>query len=404
MKIYVARQPIYNSDRELFGYELLYRNSDKNCYSGVDGDKATRELTYNVLSEFDFNSLTNGEYGFINFTRESILSDLPLLFNPENIVIEILEDVELDQELIDRIILLKEKNYKFALDDCIDDGTYDEILPYVDIIKVEYNLLTQDIRSNIAHKYKNSKKLIAERIETKEEFESAINDGYKLFQGYYFSKPVMISKVSISIASSTYLRLLKEIYTEEPSFDSLADIIKLDAGLTFKLLSLMNTAVYYRGKKINSVKQALVHLGIREIKRWIMLLFLRDIADTDDDEFTKISLIRAMFMEKLIVKIGNRSMSQDAYMVGLLSMIDNVLEDEILNLLDTLELSDDIKKALIDNEGMIYEVLECIRGYEHSNWDKVETFKQKYNLDEEVISLIYLDALKYADDMFRIEE
>lgn len=404
MKIYIARQPIYNSDKSLFGYELLYRNSDKNFYPNVDGDKATRELTYNVLSEFDFNSLTNGKYGFINFTKESLMSDLPLLFNPDNVIIEILEDISLDKELIERIIFLKEKKYTFALDDFVDNGAYDEILPYIDVIKVEYSLLESNMRKKIAEKYKNNKKLIAERIETQEDYKNSIEDGYNLVQGYYFSKPVIISKNRIDIASSTYLRLWREVSKEEPSFDSLANIIKLDAALTYKLLSLMMTPIYYRGHKIDSIKKALVYLGINETKRWIMLIFLRDISSDDNDEFAKTSLIRAIFMEKIIKKLGYNNMSQEAYMLGLLSMIDNILEDDIVSILDTLELSTSIKMALINKEGILYELLECIKEYELSNWEYIDEFNKHYNLNRELISLIYLDSLRYADDMFKIKE
>lgn len=402
MKVYVARQPIYNSDKSLFGYELLYRDSDKNCYSNINEDKATRELTYNVLSEFDFYSLTNEKYGFINFTKESLMSELPLFFNPNNIIIEILENVDLDQSLIDRILFLKEKNYKFALDDFIDDGTYDAIVPYIDIIKVEYSLLDENKRKNIAKKY-NSKKLLAERIETQNDYNNAIDDGYTLFQGYYFSKPIMISKVSVNIGASTYIRLWKEISKDNPSFDSLADIIKIDAGLTYKLLALMNTPIYYRIGKINSIKQALVRLGINETKKWILLLFLRDVSNTDNDEFAKVSLIRAIFMEKLISKLGYSNMSNDAYMVGLLSMIDNTLEQDILDVLDTLELSNNTKMALINKEGILYEILECIKEYELSNWKKVYDFNISYGLDGDDIYYIYLESLRYADNMFKTE-
>ncbi len=402
MKIYVARQPIYNGDKSLFGYELLYRNSEKNSFSNVDEDEATRELTYNVLSEFDFNSLTNEKYGFINFTRESIMSDLPLLFNPDKIIIEILENVTIDEELVERIEYLKDKNYRFALDDFIDDGTYDELLPFVDIIKVEYNLLEPDARVNIAKKYRKHKKLIAERIETKEEYENAISEGYNLFQGYYFSKPIMMSTTSVNIATSTYIRLWNEISKEEPRFDNLEKIIKVDAGLTYKLLSLMNTMAYNRGRQINSIKQALLRLGINETKKWIMLLFLRDISNTDNDEFTKISLIRAMFMERIIVKLGKKSIAQDAYMVGLLSMIDNILAQDLIKILDNLKLSNNIKDALINKEGILFEILQWIKYYELSQWDKVEEFNSKYDLSTNMIAEIYLEALKYADDMFKM--
>lgn len=400
MKIYIARQPIFTSDKLLFGYELLYRNSNENRFANINEDKATRELTYNVLSEFDLYSLIKQRYGFINFSKESLMSDIPLLFDSENIIIEILENTYMDQELIDRVAFLKYKKYTLALDDFIDDGTYDALLPYIDIIKVEYSLLDPDTRRKIAIKYKDSKKLVAERIETEDDYVNAMKDGYTLFQGYYFSKPIMISKDSLSIASSSYSRLWEEISKGNPEFDDLEEIIKLDVGLTYKLLSLMQTSLYYRGTKINSVKQALVRLGIRETKRWIMLLFLRDMSCEDKDEFAKSSLFRATFMEKIITKLDYNHMRHDAYMVGLLSLIDNILEEDILSILDSLGLSEIVKMAFINKEGVLYDSLECIKKYESSNWDKVEKFNRNYNLDKEVISSIYLEALRYADAMF----
>ena len=179
MKLYIARQPIYLSDRALFGYELLYRNSEQNMFPGIDGNQATRELIYNALSEFQF-SAPRGQYLFINLTGELLASDVPLLLNPKNTVIEILEDVAPDPGLIERIALLKSKGYSLALDDFVDDGRFEQIFPYVDFIKVEYGLLTPERRSGIAKKFGGSKKLIAEHIETQAEYLSAMRDGYSM--------------------------------------------------------------------------------------------------------------------------------------------------------------------------------------------------------------------------------
>ena len=400
MKIYIARQPIFNSDKLLFGYELLYRNSNENRYVSVEEDRATRELTYNVLSEFDLYSLIKNKYGFINFDKESLMSDLPLFFDSQNIIIEILENTSMDQDLIDRVIFLKEKKYTMALDDFIDDGTYDNLLPYIDIIKVEYTLLSPDKRKNIVEKYGAGRQIVAERIETEEDYINAMKDGYTLFQGYYFSKPIMVSKDKVNIAAASYNRLWKEVSKGEPDFNSLEEIIKVDVGLTYKLLYLINKTLYYRGNKIDSVKQALVRLGLKETKKWIMLLFLCDISDKNDDEFAKLSLSRAIFMEKIMDKINNNYMKNDAYMVGLLSLIDNILEEDILSIFNSLGLSETIKESFIDKKGILYDSLECLKEYELSNWDNVEKFNKNYNLDKDIISFIYLESLKYADEIF----
>ena len=190
MKIYLARQPVFHKNKTLYGYELLYRNSEQNFFPNINAEVATKELSFNVLSEFDFASLTGQRKGLINFTKDLLLSDLPLLFHPSNMVIEILENVVLDSTLEERLRFLKSQNYVLALDDFVDDGNYNSILPLVDIIKVEYGLLAPEKRREIAAKYKRGKQLIAERIETEADFRSAVRDGYTLFQGYYFSRAV----------------------------------------------------------------------------------------------------------------------------------------------------------------------------------------------------------------------
>lgn len=400
MKIYIARQPIFNSDKLLFGYELLYRNSNENRYVSVSEDRATRELTYNVLSEFDLYSLIKNKYGFINFDKESLMSDLPLFFDSESIIIEILENTSMDQNLIDRVVFLKDKKYTLALDDFVDDGTYDDLLPYIDIIKVEYSLLSPDKRKKIVEKYGANRRLVAERIEMEEDYINAMKDGYTLFQGYYFSKPIMVSKDKVNIASASYNRLWNEVSKGEPNFNSLEKIIKADVGLTYKLLHLINKTLYYRGHKIDSVRQALVRLGLKETKKWIMLLFLCDISGKDDDEFAKLSLSRAIFMEKIMDKLNNNRIKNDAYMVGLLSLIDNILEEDILSIFNSLGLSEVIKMSFINKKGVIYDSLECLKDYEFSNWDNVDKFNKNYNLDKDIISSIYLESLKCADEIF----
>ncbi|WMI81997.1 EAL and HDOD domain-containing protein [Anaerotignum sp. MB30-C6] len=400
MKLYIARQPIFNKDMSLFGYELLYRNSAENCFPGVDDAFATKELTSNVLTEFDFTLLTNGKYGFINFSKDVLMSAIPLLFNPQNTVIEILEDVTLDEALVEKIKLLKKKKYIIALDDFVNDGRYEEIMPFIEMIKVEYTLLSPKERKKISQRFKGRKKLVAERIETQEDFKMALEDGYELFQGYFFSKPVIVTKTSITIAQSSYFRLWKEASRETPDFNALTEIIRLDVGLMHKLLAHLNTLVFYRGNRITSIKSALVYLGIKRTKRWIMLLLLREITGNENNELAKQSLIRAVFMEKLMEELGREEEVQDAYLVGLFSKIDNVLEDNINSILNELGLPKKAIKALVNKEGILGESLECIKNYENSNWGNVAEYALLHGIKPDFIPSLYLYALEYGDKVF----
>lgn len=404
MKIYLARQPVFHKNKTLYGYELLYRNSEQNFFPNINAEVATKELSFNVLSEFDFASLTGQRKGLINFTKDLLLSDLPLLFHPSNMVIEILENVVLDSTLEERLRFLKSQNYVLALDDFVDDGNYNSIIPLVDIIKVEYGLLAPEKRREIAAKYKRGKQLIAERIETEADFRSAVRDGYTLFQGYYFSRPTVVSKTSINIASSSYNQLWNEASKECPDFDLLADIIKSDVALTYKLLTLINTPLFYRGNRITSIKQALILLGVKETKRWIMLLLLRDISKQENDQITKQALIRAVFMEKLFAKMERPELTQSAYMVGLLSCLESILEENALSVLASLNTDHEITEALFEKKGILYEALECIFHYENQQWDSVYSFVEAQKLAPDLPPSLYVEALAYGDEIFASQQ
>jgi c-di-GMP-related signal transduction protein len=404
MKIYMARQPIYQKNRKLFGYELLYRNSNKNFFPGVDGNRASRELIYNALTEFR-SSADQGEdiKYFINFTKDLLLSDIPFLMDPRHVIIEILENVTLTEELVQRIAELRRKKYTLALDDFVDDGQYDRIFPYISMIKVEYGILPPEKRREIAQKY-HGKKLIAERIETKEDLLSAVEDGYQLMQGYYFSKPILESRDSIDISSTSYARLLKIMASDAPDYGLLAEIIEKDAVLTYKLLSLVNTMTYYRGRRVSNVKQALVNVGIVELRRWIVILMLREINTPDNDELTKQSLACAVSLKNLMPAVGMDSLSDDAYMVGILSGIYDALGSRFTDLIGDLGLSAGVQRAFLKRDNLLAEALDALQSYERGDWSLVDFFCFRYRISPETLASTYTCAIQYADRFFNSED
>lgn len=400
----MARQPVYQKNRHLYGYELLYRNSNKNAFPGVDGNRASRELIYNALTEFRATSdrKENVKY-FINFTKDLLMSDIPLLMNPRQMNIEILETVTLDEPLIERIAELRKRKYTLALDDFVDDGQFERIFPYISIIKVEYGLLSPEKRREIAQKY-HSKKLVAERIETKEDFLNAIEDGYQLMQGYYFSKPILESRDSVDISSTSYAKLLKIMASDSPDYGLLAEIIEKDAVLTYKLLSLVNTLTYYRGRRVSTVKQALVNVGIVELRRWIVILMLREINTPDNDELTKQSLACAVSLRDLMTAVGMDSLGDDAYMVGILSGIYNALGNRFTDVIGNLGLSANVQRAFLRRDNILAEALDALQSYERGDWSLVDFFCLRYRITQETLSSIYAGAIQYADRFFSDEK
>lgn len=305
MDNYIARQPILSYDKKLFGYELLYRDGGVNAFSGqISGDVATRTVISNALLNFDLDTLTNGRKAFVNFTRQLLLDGTPMALDPEQFVIEILEDVELDTPLIMMLKKYKDAGYTLALDDYTGTRLPYEVQGLLDIIKVDFLETSREQQQRIVREQKGRDIcLLAEKVEDEADFHSAVSMGYQLFQGYFFSCPVVLRRDTISMSSVTYLKLAKEVSRPEISFARLAEIIHPDAKATYLLVKKMRTVRYYRGHTVTSITQALLRMGVDEVRRWVCLLLLQNVIGKDMDELIRISLIRAVFCECLCSRL-----------------------------------------------------------------------------------------------------
>lgn len=408
MKTYIARQPIFQRDMCVYGYELLYRDSEKNSFNpNIDGDRATKSLVSNAITNFGLLKLCNKKYAFINFTENLLTSNLPSLLGARDIIIEILEDVTPSPKLIESIQKLKEHGYMFALDDYALDSKFDPLLELSDIIKVEYPKLTPKERKGIPKDARfRDKKLLAEKIETAEEYHEAKKAGYNLFQGYYFSKPVALSKESMQISPCSYTRALIELQKPSFSYGNIEKIISTDYALTYKLLYRANTLAYYRGNKIKSVRQALVRMGVSELYHWLLLVLMEDIAPESCNELVKTALIRAVCAEQLAKLLEDKiKLSCDgAFIVGMFSIVktEKANKEDIKNMFKAIALSDDITNALLGQDNCYHDILSFIINYEKNNAEYVDKFLQDNNLDEKQIWDIYSSAVKYADFAFDI--
>lgn len=406
MKSYVARQPIFDEYRSVYGYELLYRDSNVNTYNPLmEGDRATRAVVSEAITTFGMNNLTNDQYAFINLTRSLLVSRFPYLLAPEDFIIEVLEDVVIDEELLEKLKALKEAGYTLALDDYIGENYSHELIQYIDIIKVDFKLISREQRAKIAKNPEfRGKKLLAEKVETEEEFLQAIMDGYHLFQGYFFAKPTIFSKSSAEISSSTYIRAIREIIKPSPDFEVLSQIIRMDVNLTYKLLYRVNTLEYYRRNRVKSIKQALLRLGLRETHRWILLIVMRDYTKSKSNELVKVALIRGVLSEKISVEIGLKLYNDEPFIVGMFSIIDSILEESLPNILKDVCVSKEVEDALLDSEqnknNKLKSILNFVKAYEVGDWETVVKFSEEYHISTDIITNHYLDAIHYADIAF----
>jgi len=401
VEIFLARQPIFNRKKQVVAYEILYREGVKNVYDPEnDGDMATTSVVSDTLINFGIDGLTTGKRAFINFTHNLLMTDMPFMIDPDVLTIEILEDVEVDSKLIDKCKQLKEAGYTIALDDFVDDGKYLPIIDYIDIIKVDFLLLQSEGRRIVAEKYgPMGILLLAEKVETYNDYEEALALGYDFFQGFFFEKPVVCRTKGISISTTSYLEVLRETLTETPDFQKLTEIIKKDLSLTYKLLRLINSPAFYRHTKIVSVNQALTLLGINEIRKWITLIMLRDVSSEQPEEIIKVSLNRAFFAERVAVYFGIEERKSEAFLVGLFSMIDTIMENPLFEILDSLPLKEDVKSSLLGMHNAFHEILRLARYYEKGQWDFILQMSEMYGFDCAVVNEMYVETAITATEL-----
>ncbi|MEG2924623.1 MAG: HDOD domain-containing protein [Oscillospiraceae bacterium] len=405
VNVYIARQPILNTEGMLTAYELLYREDETNAFaSSLTGTEATVSLVSDAVTVFGLSQLTNGKPAFINFTQNLLMNDFALLLKPEEIVVEILEDTPVDELLIQKVIQLKEAGYTIAIDDYTGEPQWDALIPYVDIIKVDFMLLHDDIkRSALTKRFKHTHiKLLAEKVETVDEYYRAVDMGYSMFQGYFFSKPKMMLKKTSQSSNITFTRIMKELNNKQVDFGKISRAVEQDVGLTYKLLRRINSVQYHRGFEVTSVHVAIVRLGYEEMRRWILLVAAKSIADKKADELVKSAFLRAVFAEKIAKETPILAKkSGEAFILGMFSLLDIILEEPMQMVLEDLPLDDEVREALLGGENDMRKLLDFVLMYESGAWDGQNDNFYPVKLDPDKAFSYYLECVLYSDNMFK---
>ncbi len=409
MNVYLARQPIVNRKKKTVAYEMLYRCSGENYYSpDWDGTDTTKKLLHNIMLNFGFDYVTKGKRAFLNFTDTLLCNNTPMLLPSDRVVIELLETIQYTDEVIEQIRMLRQWGYVFALDDYIGDEVPDTVLDLVDIIKVDWMGTDHKKRQEIADSYAQEKDLLAEKIETEEEFQEALQMGFEFFQGYYFARPTLHFKKVYDISVATYIRLWEEISGSSVDLEKLSKIIELDIGATYKLLCKANTLQYFHIHRVHSIQQALMIIGLDEVRRWILLLLLNNLSDSHNEEAVQQALLRAVFAEHIAQYIAGEhqtgNLAQQAYMMGMFSIVDDESKKMLHTMMNSGPALRDIRGALSGKDEMLSDILNFIVKYEQNECPESEQeiikFLEKYHMDSEQVAQIYLQAVCYAEEAF----
>ncbi|MFE1243200.1 EAL and HDOD domain-containing protein [Fictibacillus sp. NPDC058756] len=396
MDIFIGRQPILDRDENVVAYELLYRNSTANRYEGLDHDRATVDVMVNSFAGIGIKEVGDRKKCFINFTENLLLNRVPTYISPEYIVVEILETVNLTQEILNVCKELKSKGYIIALDDVAFKRNLSPLLPYIDIIKIDYLAMSREDIKDMVETYKHKVTFLAEKIESREEYEEAKAMGFEYFQGYFFSKPIILQGKNIDPIPTNYLQLLDKLSSSDPDIDEISNIIQQDLSLSYKLLKVMNSGTFFFKSKVTSIKQAVVLLGLFEIKKLIMILMMSSMKKADNQtELLKMSLTRASFFERTSRIFGLNK--NQLYMFGMFSLIDTILNKNMKDIIEDLPITNELADALVGNNEKYNLALSAVKCIEHGEWYELQMLCRALQTSDAELLMNYQASSLSAD-------
>jgi c-di-GMP-related signal transduction protein len=393
---YVARQPILTHEEKVFGYELLFRDGVVDFFSNPDADAASRStLDTSMLMGLDV--LCDGRRAFINCTREILLKEYITLLPSERTVVEILETVPPDDLVRAACQRLRAAGYLIALDDFGPGDPREPLTDIADIIKVDMrNTPVAEAATMVKH-YSSRTKMLAEKVETQEEFKAAHQAGFIYFQGYFFQRPELMQAREIPANRLNYLRLLQLVSKEEMDVHEVENIIKSEAAFCYRLLRYLNSAAFSFSTEIQSVRHALSILGEREVRRWIRLVATLNAGANRPNELVVSALVRARFCELLGPKVKHGE--SDLFLIGLLSLIDAILELPMGVILENLPVDKDTKAVLLRQPSYLNPVYELMLAIETGEWQDVKHCAADLKLAESFIAESHWNAMQWAKQM-----
>jgi len=390
---YVARQPIFDREEKVFGYELLFRDGLQNAFHG-DTDEASRAtLDRSLLMGLDV--LCDGRRAFVNCTRDTLIKGLVTLLPSTTTVVEILESVPADPDVFSACRNLKEAGYLIALDDYVAEDPRKALAELADIIKVEMQLTTEQERIALMKQFGPWRcRMLAEKIETHADFIRARDQGFVYFQGYFFRRPEMLSTRDMPANRLNYLRMLQEVSRPDLDLPGLEKLIKSEASVCYRLLRYLNSAVFGFRSEIHSVRHALSLLGERDLRRWVRLIAAVGAGQERTSDLVLSALVRGRFGELLSPHVSHGD--SDLFLMGLLSLIDAMLELPMADVLEKIPLDHATKAVLLGQPSALRPVFQLMLAHESGEWEAAASLAASLQLDAEDVAGLYWQAQEWA--------
>ncbi len=405
MDNFLARQAIFDRRQNVYGYELLFRSSGSNAYDGSEESLATSQVIANSLFSIGLDNLLGGKRGFINFGRNLLVGDWSTMLPSQSVVIEVLETVEPDSEVLEACRNLRAQGYLVALDDFVCEPRFEPLTELAEIIKVDIRISSRAEQTEMIAKYgSRGIKMLAEKVETHEEFEWSLDAGYDYFQGYFFAKPVIMKGRQVPGFKTNHLKLLAQLQQHDLDFVRLEKLISNDVSFSYRVIRYVNSAAIASSNTVNSIRQALMILGERETRKWISLATLPALAEDKPNEIVMQAMVRARFCELLAAEARPAASTADSALMGMFSLLDAMINRPLAQIIGEMHLSSPITEALLGDAkpGNSFDlILRLVQKYEAADWNAVAELALILRIEVAAVASSYLQALHWSTDLFR---
>lgn len=399
--VFVARQPIFDKRKRVIAYELLFRSGLQNSAGAINRTEAAAHVVSNAVLTFGLDTLIGTKKAFLNFTADHLISGVASLLPKDKVVIELLEDVEPTEAVLAAARHLRKQGYALALDDFEYSPRFEPLLELVQFVKVAFRQSTPAARNDVARRLGGRGLcLLAEQVETLEEYQDALKAGYTYFQGYFFCRPEVVTKREITPARVTGMKLLQALNQTNLNYADMEDIIKRDVSVSHRLLRYINSAWFGFSMRIDSIRHALVLLGENDVRRWVALMALGGLGDRKPAELAVNAAIRGRLCEALAPALGMQARSFDLFLLGAFSMMDAMLDRPMEDAVQDVPLPSEVEQALLGQANPLRDVLNLVQAYEAGRWDDVTAGVALLRLTEDVLPPLYFDAVEWARESF----
>ncbi len=396
--VFVARQPIFTRSQKVYGYELLFRRGLFESYDPTeDGEHATSKVIANSFFLLGIQQVTHGKKAFINFPDRLLLDEFPLLCDRRLTVIEILETATVTLPLIDACRKFVQKGYILALDDFIFSPEWEDLMRLAHIVKLDFLALSPaELEQEVERARRHGLRLLAEKIETHDQFQRAAELGFELFQGFFFSRPNILAGHDLPVSKMHLFRLLKMLSDPATDYIKIGRVVAQDVSLSYKLLRFVNSAWFARPNEIKSLQSAVALLGEENFRKWVSLIVISSLTDDKPQELAVMAVIRAHFCEK-VAELTPRLARHAAtcYTIGMFSLLDALLDRPMSEIVAELGLANSIADALLGTHKTPYGApLLLLRAYEQADWERVDDIARRMGIDASRLPAIYHESLE----------